>query len=177
MRNVMGCILPDDKMGAPLAHITEMLVANEVCFVGEKRARGGLGIEPKSAKKPATVFTGAAPCVTSMQSRDDGCTICGTCCACCVCVLRKQFVTTHTYAGSAATDRMSSEQLNHEVTVPVLDQAAAEVVVVSDPTAHLFQGQKLKLWLPSMHIVNMVLCLFRAQWTLRCNRCVHGRIV
>ena len=40
--DVMGRILPTDQMGAPLAHVKELLLANKVSFTGEKRARGAI---------------------------------------------------------------------------------------------------------------------------------------
>ena len=81
--DVMGSILPTERMGAPLAHVKELLKANGVSFAGEKRSRNAIDA--------------VAPCVTCLQCRDDDCTVCGTCCACCLCLPRKQFVEKHTY--------------------------------------------------------------------------------
>ena len=127
--NVMGSILPTEEMGAPLAHVKDVLLASKVYFAGEKRARGSSGAEPDNTKKPASGFTGVAPCVTCVQCRSDDCTVCGTCCACCVCLPRKQFVSTHAYSGSAAEDQMSSVQLEQEAKAAVPAGAAAEGVV------------------------------------------------
>ena len=132
--DVMGSILPAEKMGAPLAHVKDLLLASKVYFAGEKRARGSSGNEPDNTKKPASGFTGVAPCVTCMQCRSDDCATCEKCCACCSCLPQKQFVTTHAYSGSAAEDQKGSKQLNLEVEAVVLiGEAAENVVTVPEP--------------------------------------------